>query len=149
MTDFQARASQQGQLFEKQCRLILDGLGFDVDDKPTVLEDIGVEVDATATNRAGQLFLFEFKGSWFGSRPGGRRTDTTKKAVLTGFLLLHGSPIRTPYVVLTSHLPKPGSRGATQIDIALRAGAIHDVICVNDPGDMARLEELVHEEVAS
>ncbi|MXV88611.1 MAG: hypothetical protein F4117_14505 [Acidimicrobiales bacterium] len=74
---------------------------------------------------------FEYKGSFKGARPGMRRTDTAKKALLTGFLL-RAIGDDTPYYVLTSHLPE---RGAAQrmIDAAVGAKAVSGVLQMNDP----------------
>lgn len=142
MRDFQRDAGDQGRLFDQQCRLILRGLGFDLEDKGHVVEELGVEVDAVATNRQGVTFWFEFKGSWLGSRPGSRRTDTVKKALLTGLLGYVAPEDYPPFVLLTSHLPKLDSRSEQMLVVARESGALADVICVNDPESMGRLERL-------
>lgn len=139
MTAPVASGAAQGALFDTQSRLILAGLGFDVNDKPFVVPELGIEIDAVAKNRRGVEVWFEFKGSWLGKRPGGRRTDTVKKALLSAYALHchpHGYPA---FVVLTSHLPKAASRGDLMVRAALECGALADLICVNDPADMERL----------
>lgn len=142
MTGFQSNATAQGALFDKQCRLILAGLGFDVNDKPVVVPELGIEIDAKATSRLGLEVWFEFKGSWLGRRPGSRRTDTVKKALLSAYSM-HCHPREFPaFVVLTSHLPKETSRGDLMVRSALDCGALADLICVNEPSDMDRLAHL-------
>lgn len=141
-----SKSAEQGRLFEQQCRLILTGLGFSVTDKPHVVDELGIEIDAEAVNRRGVVVWFEFKGSWLGTRPGARRTDTVKKALLSAYALhCHGRGF-PPLVVLTSHLPKEASRGDLMVRSALDCGALRDLFCVNAPEDMARLERLAEVE---
>jgi hypothetical protein len=97
-------------------------------------------MDATITSTAtGREYWCEFKGSWNGTRPGMMRTDTVKKA-LADVLLLHVAPNDyPPCIVLTTHLPLPGSAGQQMIDTALRSGALLDIFCLSLPADMQRL----------
>ena len=69
-----------------------------------------------------------------------RRTDTTKKALVSGFLL-KAAGYEIPYVVLTSHLPVVDSAGDVMMQLALKTGAVAAVICVNDVGFAQRLEQ--------
>lgn len=132
--EFQARGGEQGRAFEELCRLVLRGAGFDVSDKRVVVSELGIEIDIAATNRCGVMLWFECKGSWAGRRPGLLRTDSVKKAVLSG-LLAHVAPGDYPdLVILTSHMPKGGLRGDAQIAVALDCGAVRDVICISEPG---------------
>lgn len=139
MTAPTASGAAQGALFDTQCRLILAGLAFDVAEKPFVVPELGIEVDASTRNLQGLAVWFEFKGSWLGKRPGGRRTDTVKKALLSAYALHCHAVGYPPFVVLTSHLPKAASRGDLMVRAALECGALADLICVNDPADMERL----------
>jgi hypothetical protein len=142
---FQARGVAQGKAFDEQCRLVLQGLGFWVNDRPFKVNDVGIEIDAEIRSPAGQPYWCEFKGSWHGSRPGSRRTDTVKKA-LADALLLHVAPDDYPPVLLiTSHLPVEGRSGAQMIKTAIESGALKDVICLNIPDDMERLRKLAGE----
>jgi hypothetical protein len=145
MEAFQARGVAQGKAFDEQCRLVLQGLGFWVNQRPFKVTDVGIEIDAEIRSRAGQPFWCEFKGSWHGTRPGSRRTDTVKKA-LADALLLHVAPSEYPPVLLiTSHLPAEGRSGAQMIKTAIESGALRDVICLNVPADMERLRKLASE----
>lgn len=142
MEAFQARGVAQGKAFDEQCRLVLQGLGFWVNDRPFKVTDVGIEIDAEIKARSGRPYWCEFKGSWHGTRPGSRRTDTVKKA-LADALLLHVAPADYPSVLLiTSHLPIEGRSGAQMIKTALESGALKDVICLNEPRDMERLRRL-------
>lgn len=132
MIPFQAAALQQGDMFDKQCRYLLADAGWAVSEHPMFVAQAGVEIDCTATK--GELGIWiEFKGSWRGERPGMRRTDTTKKALVTGYLL-RTAGYDVPYVVLTSHLPAAGSAGDTMVRLAVEDGAVAAVICINDQG---------------
>lgn len=138
MTDFQSLAGRQGRQFSDQCDLVLESEGFELQGRLR-LSEIGVEIDRVAT-RAGRTLWFEYKGSFRGSTPGMRRTDTVKKAIANGALLA-AIPEHPPYVVLTSHVPELGSARA-MLDVALRLGLLDDVICMNDPTAVRRLREL-------
>ena len=68
-----------------------------------------------------------------------RRTDTVKKALLTGYLLRSISD-DTPYYVLTSHLPKGGA-AQRMIDTAIGAKAVTGVLELNQPEASRALTE--------
>jgi len=139
LTNFQSLAGRQGRQFSDQCDLVLESEGFTRDGRLR-LPEIGVEIDCVARTRGGRIIWFEYKGSFRGSTPGMRRTDTVKKAIANGALL---AAIRDhpPYVVLTSHVPDGGSARA-MLDAALQLGYLTDAICVNDPSAVRRLREL-------
>lgn len=140
--DFQSLSSKQGQAFEQQCRLVISTQGLLVSATPFAVPELGIEIDGEITAPSGNRYWAEFKGSWQGTTPGLRRTDTVKKA-LANVLLLHVAPGRyPPTVILTSHLPKAGSRGAAMLRVALESGALRDVINVNDPSSVPRLRQL-------
>lgn len=128
--DFQADSVRQGAAFELQAKAYLDALGFDLHGRQK-FTDIGCEVDDIAEAPNGELVYFEYKGSFKGARPGMRRTDTVKKALLTGFLL-RSIGDDTPYYVLTSHLPEGGA-AQRMIDTAMGAKALSGVLELNHP----------------
>jgi hypothetical protein len=136
---FQADASTQGRQFAEQCDLLLSKHGFELSGR-LVNRDLGVEIDCVATSRSGRVVWFEYKGSVQGPRPGLIRTDTLKKAIANG-ALLRAIDDHPPFVVLTSHLPTSGA-GLAMLTSALRLGYFHDVICVYDPRQAQRLEDL-------
>lgn len=140
MSDPQALATQQGDMFESQGRMILRSMGATVSDRPVVIADTGVEVDAIV--EAPRPVYVEFKGSWRGVRPGLLRSDTVKKAVADGFVLQCKAP-GIPYIVITSHLPAIGSHGDLMMRAAIEYGAVADVFCTSLPGDMARLADFI------
>lgn len=134
---FQAAASQQGAMFDAQCRYLLKDAGWDIDPRPFVVPAAGVEIDCAA-RKDGLLLWIEFKGSWRGIQPGMVRTDTTKKAIVSGFLLKVAG-IATPYVIVTSHLPLAGSAGDTMARLALESGAVAAIVCINEPNWLDKL----------
>lgn len=142
---FQARGVRQGRQFDIQCRLVLQDLGFAVGEKPFVVPELGVEFDAAITSRGGRTYWCEFKGSWHGNRPGLRRTDTVKKALADAFLAHLAADDYPPVIFLTTHAPQQGSSGHRMLEVALRAGALRDVICINEPRDVDRLHKLAND----
>lgn len=139
MTSFQSTSSAQGRQFAEQCDALLATYGFHLDG-PAKVPGIGVEVDQVATSPGGRRVWFEYKGSIQGSRPGLRRTDTLKKAVANGALIL-SIPDHPPYIVLTSHLPTAGA-GLEMLETAMAMHYFADVVCIYDPGAHAGLKHL-------
>lgn len=138
MSDFQASAGIQGRQFAEQCDQLLRHYGFDLSGR--LVHATGVEIDRVAASPTGRRIWFEYKGSVQGTRPGLLRTDTVKKAVANGALLLD-DPDRAPFVVLTSHRPERGA-AAAMLDAALRLGFFTDVVCIYSPTDTQRLRAL-------
>lgn len=136
--DFQADGVRQGTAFEQQAKAYLGALGFELHGRQK-FTDIGCEVDDVAEAPNGELVYFEYKGSFKGQRPGMRRTDTVKKALLTGFLL-RSIGDDTPYYVLASHLPEGGA-AQRMIDTAVSAKAVSGVLGLNDPAASETLRE--------
>lgn len=135
---FQSVASEQGRQFALQCDVVLEEHRFELS-KGFVLNELGVEIDRVGM-REGRTVWFEYKGSVRGRRPGLRRTDTLKKAIANGALLV-ALEERVPYVLLTSHLPERGS-GLAMLGTARRLGFFTDVICAYDPAELQRLDRL-------
>lgn len=128
--NFQASAVAQGKRFDEQCRWLLADAGWTVSDRPMAVPDCGVEIDCVIEASDTGCAWVEFKGSWRGNRPGLVRTDTVKKAIVTGYLL-RSAGYSVPYVVMTSHLPTANSAGETMMRLALKDGVIAAVVCVN------------------
>lgn len=134
MSDFQAAANWQGRHFDETCRWLLRHNKAKVSDRPFVVTEIGVELDAEV-NINGNALWVEFKGSYQGDRPGLMRTDTTKKAITTGALLATGD--YPPYIILASHLPVIGSAGDRMLQTAIKAGYVDGVVHVHDTHSVA------------
>jgi hypothetical protein len=129
----------QGRQFADQCDQLLRHYGYALEGRAT-LRELGVEIDRVAHSPHGRKVWFEYKGSIQGTRPGLLRTDTLKKAIANGALLC-ADPRRSPYVVLTSHVPAVGA-GAAMLHTALQLGFLTDVICIYTPADQQRLKEM-------
>lgn len=135
---FQSVASEQGRQFASQCDVVLEEHGFELS-SGIVLSDLGVEIDRVGA-RDGRTVWFEYKGSVRGRRPGLRRTDTLKKAIANGALLM-ALEEHPPYVLLTSHMPERGS-GLAMLSAARQLGYFAEVICLYSPAEVVRLDRL-------
>ena len=92
--------------------------------------DGGCEFDQLAVTPTGRQILFEHKGSYHGYRPGMMRTDTVKKALLSGFINQELST-KYPYHIVTSHIEAEKYWGLTRslemIDIAMKSKAVNAI----------------------
>jgi hypothetical protein len=137
MTDvnFQSAGVKQGARFAEDCLLVLEHNGGLETVSPLRIPELGIEIDCHAYNDTTSVYI-EFKGSVQGRQPGLIRTDTTKKAIVNGALLL--GYVDIPYIIFTSHLPLPGSSSDHMLRRGLKLGYVTDVVCVNDPADLRR-----------
>ena len=119
MTDFQAAAVIQGAQYEEIVAAALVAMGWTVTHRHDHVD--GVEIDISATDPLGAEWWIECKGSWRGSRPGAKRTDTVKKAIADAWLLSIAS-VSKPYMLITSHLPKVDSHGHRMLTLAQEHG---------------------------
>lgn len=121
MTGFQASASIHGRRYEDIVEAILVATGWTIDARHDKVD--GVEIDITATDQLGVQWWIECKGSWNGNRPGSRRSDTVKKALADAWLLSQTTSPK-PYMLITSHLPEPGTHTNDILQRAKAAGLI-------------------------
>jgi hypothetical protein len=135
---FQGSATEIGHLFERTCNNTLKALGFKLLGQRSIRE-AGIIVDQVAVNHRHKEIFFEYKGSYKPPRPGLIRTDTAKKALCNAFLMERCG--LAPFVILTSHKPKPNSSSQRMIDKA--GSAVFDVIVLGDADDMARLQGML------
>lgn len=143
--DFQARASKEGKAAASLAERVLgpgeNGAGFQVARKKVRLAAIGVEYNFELVDDADGRWYIDLSGASFANPRGGlRRTDTLWKALgrANAFASGNGPSRDSRLILLTSHLPKPGSEG----DRALRAvgpDAVFDVIAMLDDQGRARL----------
>jgi hypothetical protein len=104
---FQQRGQEQGAAFEEICEAALTQAGFNLCGRHIYLAAAGVNSDFVVANQQGLLFYVTAKGSWSGSRPGLKRTDTFRKAIAEAALLTWRGYGRV--LLLSSHLPGAGS----------------------------------------
>ena len=114
--NFQARASQQGKVAQDIARKVLEDAGFTVVKKGYRPRGLGVQFSFLVDDAAGQQWYVDVTGAFTTTRGGLLRTDSVWKALGRALVLrqeleregLDGPP---RLLLLTSHLPKPGSEG--------------------------------------
>lgn len=138
--DFQRRAVEHGYLFEDIGRNALRKLNFNLHG-PVVIDELGIEIDEHISNQNGISFFCEFKGSWEGKRPGMKRTDTAKKGLLSGYMLIHegGYP---PFIIITNNLPEAGSASDKMVRAATRHKALFGIFSIEKEDDLRHLSWL-------
>lgn len=137
--DFQARATREGKAAQALAEDLLVATGFEVQRKNLRVRGTGATVNFEAQGRNdGEFWWFDVSGAFESSRGGLKRTDTVWKALgRASVLQRQGSH---PLILLSSHLPKPGSEGDVAIRASRRAGApVFDVIDMLRPSDFQRL----------
>lgn len=120
MSDLSARqsaSSRQGAAFETTVETLLQIEGWTITDRKWRHPEFDVEVDICATDPDGREWWIECKGSWEGNRPGLKRTDTVKKALFNGAMLVLAED-RKPYMIVASHPPVDGSAGTVWLERA-------------------------------
>jgi hypothetical protein len=136
---FQSRARREGELFDDVALEHLVAAGATVEVERHKIEHY--PVDGRILCRNGRRLLVAAHGSFDeGSQPGLRRTDTVAK-VSQRAVMLHAKGA-LPLVVVTSHLPRPGSATAFHLaDLhALLGPWLVDVVATT--GDLAGFHRL-------
>jgi site-specific DNA-methyltransferase (adenine-specific) len=107
--DFQSRAVREGWAAKEIARAVIEAAGFS-DIQKDQRQRGGVEVNFTARDSKGRLWLFDVTGSFTSHRAGLKRTDTLWKALGKAAVLheMAGAPL----VLLTTGAPVRGSAGA-------------------------------------
>ena len=117
-------------------RAALEAAGF-ADVRPNRrVPRLGLAVDFTATDAAGRTWHFDVGGPNSAYRGGMSRSETVWRALGRAHVMAASGV--TPFVVLTTQLPRPG----TEAERALRApgpGGIFDVVDLLSAGARARL----------
>lgn len=140
---FQRAATEQGQKFEEAVELQFQIAGCTIIDRKRKDAASGEEIDHVILTPKGHEVWIESKGSWQGTRPGLIRSDTAKKAVATAWNLKTSHDFDTPpYVLVGSHLPKPGSYPSRILENALSKGLFDEVVQLNDiPRIIEKIDE--------
>lgn len=131
-SEAQSRASAQGRQYEDHVCLELHLAGWTVDQRKfKIPEKAGLEIDIVATDPRGRTWWIECKGSWEAKVNGCERGDTIKKAIGPAMSISTMSE-HPPYMLVTSHLPKPDSVGAVMLQDALDLGLFEKAITHHD-----------------
>jgi len=141
--EFQQRAVMTGMATPKLADSVLAEAGFTVVAEKRKLRGLGVDLSLVVADAEGDPWLVEVTGSFTTVRGGLRRPDLVwrvlgKALVIAASRSSLGELSGAPFLVLTSHLPAPGSEG----DQALRAaspGAVFDAVELLDPVAVERL----------
>lgn len=123
--NFQAASSEQGRGWEEVVLAQLRFRGWKIGDRHVKVD--GVEIDVVAISPLGITWWIECKGSHRGKVPGCLRDDTVKKAVGVAYHLMHGVVDRPPYMLITSDMPRRGTKSMDMLDRALSVGAFRRI----------------------
>jgi site-specific DNA-methyltransferase (adenine-specific) len=107
--DFQSRAVHEGWAAKEIARAAIEAAGFS-DIQKDQHQPGGVEVNFTARDSKGRLWLFDVTGSFTSHRSWLKRTDTLWKALGKAAVLREAAS--APLVLLTTGAPVRGSAGA-------------------------------------
>ena len=114
--DFQRRATQEGKKAQDIAIDLLERCGFSLLQKDAKVPRAGVQYNFKVEDAGGAEWWIDVSGAFTTVRPGLLRIDTVWKTLgRASVLKAHDSDARI--IVLTAHLPRPGSEG----DKALRA----------------------------
>jgi site-specific DNA-methyltransferase (adenine-specific) len=107
--DFQARAAREGTAAKAIARSVIEAAGF-IDIHSNQRQPGGFDVDFTARDCKGSLWLFDVAGGFTSHRAGFERADVLWKALGKAAVLHVVS--EAALVLLTTDVPKAGSAGA-------------------------------------
>ena len=139
--DFQARATREGKAAQQIAQDTLEAAGFTVQKRGHRVKGTGAQFNFLVTDRTDNAWYVDVSGAFTTTRGGLRRTDTVWKTLGRALVLRESEqrdgpsapPIRL--LLLTSHLPQPGSEGDNALRAAGKGGAFWDAIeMLNDAG---------------
>ncbi len=149
---FQARATKEGKAAQQIAADTLASAGFTVEKKSHRVKGTGAQFNFMVTDTKGKQWYVDVSGAFTTTRGGLRRTDTVWKTLGRALVLRESEtrpgegeqpeqatalPVRL--LLLTSHLPQPGSEGAKALHAAGKGGAFWDAIEMFDPKGQERL----------
>lgn len=114
--DFQRRATKEGKKAQDIALKVLEECGFSLLQKDAKLRGAGVQYNFKVEDATGGEWWVDVSGAFTTVRPGLLRIDTLWKTLGRASVLKAIDPW-AKILILTSHLPRPGSEG----DKALRA----------------------------
>jgi site-specific DNA-methyltransferase (adenine-specific) len=128
----------EGKPAQKLAEELLEAAGFTITERNRRIRKTGVTINFVATDTDGATWFFDVAGALTTYRGGLLRSDMVWKTLGRALALKSARGV-TPFVVLTSHLPKERSEG----DTALRAAspdALFDVIDILSANGLERLQ---------
>jgi DNA modification methylase len=142
--DFQARASREGKAALKIAEAVLERAGFQIAGRNVRARGLGVTINLVALDIEGRPWNFDVTGAFTTTRGGLLRSDSVWKTLGKASVLANNEygagRSGGPVVLMTSHLPRPGSDG----DRAMRKagpGVFFDAIEMLSDDGQARLAE--------
>jgi DNA modification methylase len=133
---FLARAAARGKAAPALAEELVAAAGFRITHRKSRLRGLGITVDLIALDADDVPWHFDVTGSFSAVKGGLSRTDGVWTALGRAHALVRAG--RAPVVLLTSHLPRPGSDG----DRALRSAGpevVFDAIEILAPDQVERL----------
>lgn len=141
--DFQARAVREGRKASELAALILEQAGFSEIRSNVKLPTAGAEVNFSARDALGALWLFDVSGAFTSGRPGLRRTDTVWKAIGKAAAIRAVAQVDQRLVLLSTNAPARNSAGYRALQaVCGPSKPIHDVIEFLSAEGFSRLREL-------
>jgi site-specific DNA-methyltransferase (adenine-specific) len=139
--DFQARATREGKAAQQIAQDTLEAAGFTVQKRSYRVKGTGAQFNFLATDQVDNPWYVDVSGAFTTTRGGLRRTDTVWKTLGRALVLRESQQLDDPnappirLLLLTSHLPQPGSEGDKALRAAGKGGAFWDAVeMLNDNG---------------
>ncbi|MGB9111239.1 MAG: site-specific DNA-methyltransferase [Acidimicrobiales bacterium] len=129
-------AAARGKVIDAIAEDVISAAGFSIVARGKSVRGVGIPVDVVARDATGHEWLFDVVGAFTTTRNGLARTDAAWCAIGKASAIVRAG--KGPLVLLTSHLPRPG----TDADAALRAvgpTTIFDALELLDERQQARL----------
>ncbi|MCP4305999.1 MAG: site-specific DNA-methyltransferase [bacterium] len=142
---FQARATKEGKAAQQIAQDTLEAAGFTIEKRSYRVKGTGAQFNFLVADEAGHPWYVDVSGAFTTTRGGLRRTDTVWKTLGRALVLRESfqqdeasaPPVRL--LLLTSHLPQPGSEGDKALHTAGKSGAFWDAIEMFDDSGRDRL----------
>jgi len=136
---FQARATKEGKAAQNLAEQLLTETGFEIVAKNQRVRGTGVTINFIAKDADDVEWHFDVSGAFTSTRGGLLRTDTVWKSLGRAHVLAKNDGVKR-IVLLTSHLPRPGSEGDIALKIA-QEDIVYDVIEMRSDEGYERLRK--------
>ena len=143
--DFQSRAVSEGRAAKEIARSLIQAAGFS-DIRKDQRQSGGIEVNFTARDTAGGLWLFDVTGGFTSNRAGLKRTEVLWKALGKAAVLHEASS--APLVLLTADVPERGPVVEALKQVVGPKKPVYAVIEMLTPAGLEHLRALCGEDGA-